>query len=105
MDTDDLSIPTYNGILTEAEKFNHDLTLQFGVLASQCKNDDDYLAKAELIIKEWLNEEDFDDIKDDIFYGESVDFTEFKKILAKIITNIAEIRKTPMDKREYENWG
>jgi len=105
MDTDDLSIPSYNGILTEAEKFNHDLTLQFGVLASQCKDDDDYLDKAEILIKEWLNEEDFDEIIDNVFYGESVDYAEFKKILEKIITNIAEIRKTPMDKREYENWG
>lgn len=43
MDTDDLSIPTYDGVLIKAERFNHDLTLQFGVLASQCKNDDDYL--------------------------------------------------------------
>jgi len=105
MDTDDLSIPTYNGILTEAEKFNRNLTLQFGVLASQCKDDDDYLDKAGILIKEWLNEEDFDDIIDNVFYGESVDYAEFKKILEKIITNIAEIRKTPMDKREYENWG
>jgi hypothetical protein len=46
-----------NGILTEAEKFNHYLTLQFGVLASQCKDDDDYLDKTETLIKEWLNEE------------------------------------------------
>ena len=37
MDTDDLSIPTYNGIIIEAENFNHDLTIQFGVLASNCK--------------------------------------------------------------------
>jgi hypothetical protein len=31
MDTDDLSIPTRSGIIIEAEKFNHDLTLQFGI--------------------------------------------------------------------------
>ncbi len=34
MDTDDLSKPTYNGIILECEKYNHDLTLQFGILAS-----------------------------------------------------------------------
>lgn len=105
MDTDDLSIPTYNGILTETEKFNHDLTLQFGLLASQCRDDDDYLDRAEALIKECLNVENFDEIIDDIFYGESVNNAEFKKTLEKILTNIAEIRKTPMDKREYEDWG
>ncbi len=34
MDTDDLSIPTYYGVIIEPENFNHDLTLQFGMLAS-----------------------------------------------------------------------
>ncbi|MCZ4319036.1 hypothetical protein O4H26_08545 [Aequorivita viscosa] len=43
MDTDDLSRSTYNGIIIEEEKSNNDLRLQFGVLASICKNDDDYL--------------------------------------------------------------
>ncbi|MFA5297700.1 MAG: hypothetical protein WC389_05765 [Lutibacter sp.] len=105
MDTDDLSIPTYNGILTEAEKFNHDLTIQFGVLASKCRGDDDYLDKAEALIKEWLSVKNFDNIIDDVFYGEYVNYAEFKKTLEGILINITEIRKTPMDKREYENWG
>lgn len=34
MDTDDLSNEVYNVILVEAEKFNHDFTLQFGLLSS-----------------------------------------------------------------------
>lgn len=34
MDTDYLSIPTYKGIITEAEKFNYDLTLQFSWIES-----------------------------------------------------------------------
>ena len=104
MDTDDLSIPTYNGIISEAERFNHDLTLQFGVLASECKDDDDYLNKAEAMIKGWLKDKHFDVIADDIFYGEYVDLDEFKTILNKLLSNITEIRKTPMDKREYEVW-
>jgi len=105
MDTDDLSIPTYKGIILEAEKFNHDLTLQFGVLASGCKDDDDYLDQAEALIKEWLQIDEFEDIIDDIFYGESVNEKEFKKTLNKLLSNIAEIRKTPMKEREYEDWG
>lgn len=105
MDTDDLSIPTYNGVIIEAEKFNHDLTLQFGVLASDCKDDDDYLNKAERMIKNWLKVDDFEEMLDDIFYGEPVDEEEFRNTLKKLLSNIAEIRKTPMKDREYEDWG
>jgi len=105
MDTDDLSKATYNGVLIEAERFNHDLTLQFGLLASGCKDDDDYLNQAEALIKEWLQIDDFEDIIDDIFYGESVNEKEFKKTLNKILSNIAEIRITPMEQREFEDWG
>lgn len=103
MDTDNLSTPTYKGIIGEAEIFNHDLTLQFGVLASDCKDDDDYLNQAEAMIKEWLADEDFDVIADDIFFGEYVDLDEFKKTLEKLLANISEIRKTPMNEREYED--
>lgn len=105
MDTDDLSIPTYNGIIIEAEKYNHDLTLQFGVLAAQCKDDDDYLNNAEEIIKTWLADKDFDVIADDIFFGVQVDLSEFRKVLEKLLSNINEIRKTPMGEREFEDWG
>ena len=104
MDTDDLSKPTYNGIIIQAEKFNHDLTLQFGVLASDCKDDDDYLNKAETIIKNWLIVDDFEEITNDIFLGEPVDEKEFKSTLNKLLSNIAEIRKIPMTDREYEDW-
>ncbi len=37
MDTDDLSKPTYNGVILECEKYNHDLTLQFGILHQPVK--------------------------------------------------------------------
>lgn len=104
MDTDDLSIPTYKGIILESEKFNHDLTLQFGVLASECNDDDHYLNKAAAMITGWLKDKHFDVIADDIFFGEYVDLDELKTILHKLLSNIAEIRKTPMDKREYEDW-
>lgn len=104
MDTDDLSIPTYKGILIEAEKFNHDLTLQFGVMASECKDDDDYLNKAEALIQKWLNTDDLFYEMDYIFFGETVNEKTFKKTLRKILSNIAEIRKTPMKDREYEDW-
>ncbi len=43
MNTDDLSREAYKAVMIEAEKFDHDLTLRFGVLASQCDNEDEYL--------------------------------------------------------------
>lgn len=104
MDTDDLSIPTYKGILIEAEKFNPDLTLQFGLLATDCIDDDDYLNKAEALVKEWLSEDDMLYLIEDIFFGETVNEKVFKKTLNKILSNITEVRKTPMKQREFENW-
>lgn len=104
MDTDDLSIPTYQGIIIEAEQFNDDLALQFGVLASECRNDYDYLDKSEARIKEWLSDDNFDVVADDIFYGEEIDLEAFRTILKKLLSNIGEIRKTPMDERTYEDW-
>lgn len=104
MDTDDLSIPTYNGIILETEKFNHDLTLQFGVLASNCKNDDDYLNQIEGMVKEWLGDSNFDVVANEIFFGEVVDLEEFRAMLEKLLSNIKDIRKTPMVEREYEDW-
>jgi hypothetical protein len=37
MDTGDLSEETYRAIMIETEVFNHDLTLQFGLLSGYCK--------------------------------------------------------------------
>lgn len=102
MDTDDLSIPTYNGIIIEAEKFNHDLTLQFGILAGECQNDDDYLNSAELLIQYWIKIKDFNQIIENVFYDSPVNEIEFKNTLEKILNNINEIRKTPMNEREFE---
>lgn len=103
MDTDDLSISTYKGIIIEAETFNHDLALQFGVLASDCKDDDDYLNQAEAMIRNWLKVDDFEEIIEDVFYSEPVEEVEFRNTLNKILSNIAEIGKTPMEEREYED--
>jgi len=105
MDTDELSIPTYKGIIIEAERFNHDLTLQFGLLASDCIDDDDYLNQAEALIKEWLKVKNFKEIIEGIFFGESVNEEAFIKTLDNILSNIKEIRKVPMEQREYEDWG
>lgn len=45
IDTRDLSDKAYKAIMIEAEKFNHDLTLKFGLLSYDCKDENDFIAK------------------------------------------------------------
>src|SRR5258705_1314895 len=100
MDTDELSTETYKGIMIEAEKFNHDLTLQFGILASSCKNEKEYLSKAKKLIEE-IQEFDKPDLSD-MFFGSPPDKKYLLLTLKKILINISEIEKIPEDKRHYE---
>ena len=58
MDTDDLSREAYNGILIKAEKLTHDLTLHYGLLSSECKNETEYVEKAEKFTTEILKVDD-----------------------------------------------
>lgn len=60
MDTDDLSREVYNGILVEAEKLTHDLTLHYGLLSYDCKNETEYIDEAEKLTKEILNLDDYE---------------------------------------------
>ena len=43
MDTGDLSEETYQAIMIEAEIFNHDLTLQFGLLSGDCIDEEVFI--------------------------------------------------------------
>jgi hypothetical protein len=43
MDTDDLSNETYEAVIIEAERFHHNLTLHFGLLAGQCDTEEECL--------------------------------------------------------------
>lgn len=60
MDTDDLSIESCEGILIEAEKLTHDLTLHYGVLSSDCKNEIEYVDNAEKLTREIIQAEDWE---------------------------------------------
>jgi hypothetical protein len=71
MDTDDLSTETYRRIIIEAEKFNRDLALQFGLMASSCKTEKEYLFEAKKLIKE-IQELDKSDLSD-MFFGSPPD--------------------------------
>lgn len=100
MGTDDLSTEAYQGIFIEAEKFNHDLTLQFGVLASSCKNEEEYLDKASELIHE-IKTLDKDELMD-VFFGNLPDIKSLNLTLDRIIENIDQVRKTPKGQRHYE---
>jgi hypothetical protein len=102
MDTDDLSKETYKGVLITADKFHHDLTTEFGFLAGECTNDNDFLNKSEAMIKEWLSEGDMEDLIEELFSYKKPGIEDFEKILVKLLENIAEVRKIPISKRKFE---
>jgi len=102
MDTDDLSKEAYYAIIEEAERFTHDLTLHYGLLADNCENEEEYLSKAEKITKKIL---DCNDIElDDVFWGEPPEKKALHKVLRQIIKNIENVRKIPMEKRTLDWW-
>ena len=100
MDTDDLSTEAYQGIIIEAEKFSRDLTLQFGVLASSCKDEEVYLDEGSGLILE-LRSFDEEDLLD-VFFGNLPDIKSFNLTLDRIMQNIEQVRKIPQDQRHYD---
>lgn len=100
MDTDNLSKETYEAVLGTAEKFHHDLTLQFGLLSSYCDNDDEFLDESEALIKDWLELNDLQYVAEDIFFEDPP--TEFRNILINILGNIANARRIPIEKRIFD---
>jgi acyl-CoA hydrolase len=101
MDTDDLSIQTYEAILETAEKFNHNLTIQFGILADSCSNDDSYLESANNLITEWRN--NMDNTIEDIFFDTKKPMTiTFEKVLMDIQQKIETVKKIPLQQRKFE---
>lgn len=101
MDTDDLSREAYKAVIIEADKFNHDLTLQFGPLASECDNENEYLKKSRELIEEMrtLEPEDLEDI----LFGVMPDITKLNLALDKIINNIEKVQRLPISKRKYDS--
>jgi hypothetical protein len=100
MDTDDLSREAYNGILIEAEKLTHDLTLQYGLLSYDCKNETEYVEQVEKLTKKILNLEDCE--LDDLFWGNFPDKNKLNFTLRKIISNIENLKKIPINARHYD---
>ena len=100
MDTDDLSREAYNGIIIKAERLTHDLTLHFGLLSYDCKNETEYIDKAEKLSREILELEDCE--LDDLFWGNPPDKEKLNFTLRKIISNIEEVKHIPIEKRHYD---
>lgn len=100
MDTDDLSIEAYEGILVEAEKLAHDLTLHFAVLVSKCSNEDDYLDMALEFIAE-IRKYDEDDLIE-LFFNNVPDGQLIDVTLRRMEQNIHQVKKIPKEQRTYD---
>lgn len=101
MDTDELSEEAYNAIIITSEKFNHNLTLQFGLLASSCSDDNDYLIKANELINEWKF--DLTDSINDIFFDTAKPTNlRLGNVLSNIQKQIQKVISIPIEKRKFE---
>ncbi len=91
IDTDDLSDKTYNAIILESEKFNDNLTLQFGLLSYECNNEEEYIDRCKKLIQEMLQYDE--GTIDDIFFGEPPVKEKFHWVLNKIFINISTLNR------------
>ena len=100
MDTDNLSNETYTGVIIEAEKLTHDLTLRFGVLSYGCRNESEFLEKSSKLAQEIMRYDDFE--LEDLLFGNVPEKQQLMDTLNRIINNIEEVQKIPPEKRHYE---
>ena len=100
MDTDDLSQEAYKAVLIEAELFDHNITLRFGLLSYDCEDEAEFLNKSIKLataLKKVSN-----NALEDICFGEPPNKEKLNKVLDKIIDNIYAINKIPIDKRHFD---
>ena len=100
MDTDELSREAYNGIIVEAERLTHDLTLHYGMLSYDCKDETEYIDKVEKLTRKML-QVDANKL-DGLFWGNPPEKDKLDFTLQKIIVNIEKIKKIPIEKRHYD---
>jgi hypothetical protein len=86
MDTDELSDKTYKAIISEAENFNSDLTLQFGLLSGECENEAAFIKKSSMLIRKIMKYQEYE--LDDLFFGNPPPKKELHSALNKIQHNI-----------------
>lgn len=100
MDTDDLSREACKGIMIVAEKLSHDLTLHYGLLSYNCKDEDEFIEKAEKLTMQILKAEDHE--LDDFFWGNPPDKERLEHTLKTILKNIVKLKSIPVEKRKYD---
>lgn len=101
MDTDRLSEEAYTATIREAAAFHHDLPRQFGLLAGHCSDEPEYLDNCKGLIKEFKKKSHAE--ISDIFFDDIPKLSEFRKALDRILANIAEVAKIPIEKRHFES--
>ena len=92
IDTGDLTDEIYNALMIEAERFNHDLTLQFGLLSYECDGEKDFILKSKELIAEMLRYNNAD--IDDMFFGNPPKTKDFHQALHKILFNISKLKNS-----------
>jgi len=100
MDTDDLSQEAYKAIIIEAELFDHNLTLRFGLLSSDCEDEVEYLNKSIKLATALKKVSNY--TLENIFFGEPPSRENLNKVLDKIIDNIKTVNKIPFEKRHFD---
>jgi len=100
MDTDDLSQESYRAIMIEAELFNHDLTLRFGVLSGDCSDEAEYLDKSLKLIEQIKKAKKHQ--LENLFFGDVPNIDQLNKTLDRIKENIAKVNEIPFDKRHFD---
>lgn len=84
----------------EAKKLTHDLTLHYGLLSYDYKNETEYLEKAKSLTSELLKADEID--LDDLFFGNPPNRQDLQNTLHRILLTIEKIKKIPMEKRHFD---
>lgn len=101
LDTGDLSNEAYSGIIEESERFSYDLTLNYGLLASQCEDEDEYLMEAKSMTEEFLTYSN--NQIEDLLFVSLPNRAEFHKTLKRIIENINRVQSIPFESRTIDD--
>jgi hypothetical protein len=86
--------------MIEAERFNHDLTLRFGLLAQDSDDEAEYLYKSLRLIEKLKKAKKYQ--LEDIFFGNVPNTDQLNKTLDRITENIAKVKKISFNKRHFD---
>jgi len=74
--------------------------LQFGILSGDCKNETEYLEKAEKLTKNVMKADDWE--IDDLFFGNPPVKEKLELTCKKILENIEKVNSIPIEKRKFD---